>query len=58
MKATEIQKLRLRLRLTQKEFAGRLGVDAITVSRWERGIQKPKPVHLRGMERLKKKAGK
>jgi len=55
MTAKEIQKLRKKLRLTQKEFAGRLGLDAITISRWERNEQRPRPVHLRRMDRLSRK---
>jgi len=41
--------------LNQKEFADVMAVDSGTVSRWERGVQKPKPVHLRRMARLSKK---
>jgi len=52
MKGKEIQKLRAKLGLTQKEFAMRLKVDAITVSRWERGEQRPSAVALRQLERL------
>ena len=36
-----INELRAQLGLTQKELATRLKVDAITVSRWERGVQTP-----------------
>ena len=43
--------------LDQQEFADLVVVGKGTVSRWERGKQKPKAVHLRRMERLKKKAG-
>ncbi|KKL65975.1 hypothetical protein LCGC14_2149640 [marine sediment metagenome] len=54
MTPKEIRDLRKQLGLTQKEFAGRLGLDAISISRWERGTQRPKAVHLRKMERLRK----
>ena len=57
MNTKEIQELRKQLGLTQKEFAGRLGLDAISISRWERGAQRPKAVHLRRMARLSKKVG-
>lgn len=39
--ATRIEKLRGRLNLSQTEFANRLGVSAMAVSRWERGINEP-----------------
>jgi DNA-binding transcriptional regulator YiaG len=39
--ATRIEKLRVRLSLSQTEFANRLGVSAMAVSRWERGINEP-----------------
>jgi len=55
MTPEEIQELRSQLGLTQKEFAGRLGLDATSISRWERGKQKPKAVHQRRMARLSKK---
>jgi DNA-binding transcriptional regulator YiaG len=39
--ATRIEKLRSRLELSQTDFAHRLGVSAMAVSRWERGINEP-----------------
>ena len=57
MEAKEIQKLRRKLGLTQKEFAARLKVDVITISRWEREQQKPSAVASRQLERLNVKAG-
>ena len=33
-----IERLRLELRLNQTEFGKRLGVSAMTVSRWENGV--------------------
>lgn len=53
-----IKALRRRLGLTQVDFAKFLDVDSITVSRWERGVRKPMPVHLRRLTRLEKKGGK
>ena len=39
--AERIQKLRLRLRLSQTELAAKLGVSAMAISRWERAINEP-----------------
>lgn len=42
----EIKSLRQRLGLTQVEFGAAIGVDPITVSRWERVINPTKPSKL------------
>jgi transcriptional regulator with XRE-family HTH domain len=39
--ATRTEKLREQLNLTQTDFAGLLGVSAMAISRWERGINEP-----------------
>lgn len=57
MKAKEIKKLRQKLKLDQQEFADKIAVPRETVSKWERGKQRLKAVHLRRMARLSKKAG-
>ena len=57
MKDKDVKELRKSLGLTQKEFAARLKVDVITVSRWERGEQRPTQLAVRRLERLEKKAG-
>jgi transcriptional regulator with XRE-family HTH domain len=44
--------LRKRVRLTQPKFAERLMVHWTTVSRWERGVSRPSPIHLRQMRNL------
>ena len=54
-KNNEIKKLRTKLMLNQQEFADVMAVHRETVSKWERGVQKPKPVHMRRMARLAKK---
>lgn len=56
MNKEDILGLRKKLRLTQKEFAGRLKVDAITISRWERGEQKPSAQAERQLNRLIKRS--
>lgn len=56
MNKKDIKALRLKLLLDQQEFADVMAVDKGTVSRWERGLQRPKAVHLRRMARLAKKA--
>ncbi len=55
MDKTDIKKLREKLILDQQEFADKMAVDKGTISRWERGKQKPKAVHLRRMARLSRK---
>ena len=39
---SSIRRLRERLSLTQRDFATVVGVDPITVSRWERGASRPR----------------
>ena len=51
----EDRELRDKLMLNQQGFADVMSVDKGTVSRWERGKQKPKPVHMRRMARLSNK---
>lgn len=57
MDSKEIKELRKQLILDQQEFADVMAVDRGTASRWERGKQKPRAVHLRRMARLLKKVG-
>ena len=54
-KKNGVRKLRERLMLNQQEFADVMAVDVGTISRWERDIQRPKPVHLRRMARLRRR---
>ena len=51
----EVKQLRDKMMLNQQEFADVMAVHKQTVSMWERGLQKPKPVHRRRMARLDKK---
>ncbi len=39
MEPQELKRRREKLGLTQVQLAAQLGVDPITVSRWERGVQ-------------------
>ena len=55
MTAKQIQALRKKLGLTQKEFALRLKVETMTVSRWERGASRPGLDYVRRMEREARK---
>lgn len=48
--ADEVFQLRVRLKMTQRQFADLVGVDPITVSRWERAVtrvQRPMVTHIR-----------
>ena len=42
----EIRVLRRKLKLTQQEFADRLGVAKCTVGRWETDLVKPSPLAI------------
>lgn len=53
-----ILSLREALGLTQVEFGARLGVDSMTVSRWERGAVRPGPAAVKALERLRRAAGR
>jgi DNA-binding transcriptional regulator YiaG len=61
MKGREITEWRKRWGLTQIKVAQALGVDVMTVSRWERGVQVPTPVlplALEALEHRMMKGGK
>jgi DNA-binding XRE family transcriptional regulator len=51
-----IVRLREGLGLTQREFAERVNVDKMTVSRWERGTVRPSAEALKAIEKLRKEA--
>ena len=40
------------LGLTQSELADKLGIEAVNVSRWERGVVEPRIRHVRGIAEL------
>lgn len=50
---SEIAELRVRVGVTQEEFAQIVGVVAATVYRWEKGIAKPEQRMARKLGRLK-----
>jgi len=45
-----IAKLRARLDLTQEQFAHRLGVTVLTVSRWENGHRAPRGLSKKALD--------
>ncbi len=51
-----ITSLREALGLTQLEFGDRIGVDKMTVSRWERGALRPSAESLAAIEQLRREA--
>ena len=61
MKGHDLAEWRKRWGLTQIKLAQALGVDVMTVSRWERGVQVPTPVLPLALEalehRITKEAG-
>lgn len=50
--AKRIKGLRLKLRLTQEQFAAKVGVTFSTVNRWESARSWPSPLALRRIEEL------
>ena len=54
MNAEQIKQLRIRLGLTQEQFAYKIGVSWATVCRWEHG-RKPSPLALKALQKLAKK---
>lgn len=48
--------LRQALRLTQRQLGERVGVDKMTVSRWERGVARPSRESLVRLERVRREA--
>ena len=55
MDAKIIKGIRKRLGFTQKQLAELIGVDQVSVNRWENNKRKPSKLALRQLERLRKK---
>ena len=51
-----IRTLRQAMNLTQDQLAHRIGVNKITVSRWERGTMKPNPNAIQAIAKLRAQA--
>ena len=51
-----ITRLREGLGLTQRVFGEQIGVDKMTVSRWERGTVRPSHAAVKAIEKLRKNA--
>ena len=47
-----IKELRLSLGLSQKKFGARIGVDKLTVRRWEKGKHLPSPMARRAIKEV------
>lgn len=52
-----IIQIRLLMRLTQEQFAAELGVTMSSISRWERGMNKPLPLVMEKIEGLLRQLG-
>ena len=51
-----ITTLREALGMTQEQFGQKIGVNKLTVSRWERGTLRPGPDPIKRMEKLRQEA--
>jgi transcriptional regulator with XRE-family HTH domain len=56
VKPSAIVALRKRLGKTQAQLAEMLAVDPVTISRWEIGQRRPRPVYIRELKRLRHEA--
>ena len=48
-----VKELRARLRLTQEQFAQRIGVTYSTINHWENGKRSPQPFLLRRLREMR-----
>lgn len=54
MDAKLVKHIRKRMGFTQKELAEKIGVDQVTVNRWENNKRRPSKLACRQLERLLK----
>ena len=54
MEGKEIIELRKKLKMTQQELADAIGVDRVTVARWEASNKRPSNLAKRQLARLAK----
>jgi len=57
-RADTIKRLRIKLGLTQEQFAAKVGVTFSSVNRWEAGRSRPSPLAWREIERLSEQVQK
>lgn len=55
---SQIRELRKQLGLSQPEFAKKIGVNRVTVARWETGRTIPSPLALEKLEALRREITK
>ena len=52
----QLQEARYLLNLSQQELSVKLGVVSTTVSRWERGLARPRAIYLQHLQELVEEA--
>jgi DNA-binding transcriptional regulator YiaG len=52
MKSTNVRMIRKDLKLTQTQFADKIGVAFCTVNRWEKGRSRPSKLALKEISKL------
>ena len=52
MTGQEIKELRKKSKLSQQELADKIGVNRVTVARWEADVKKPSNLARRQLQRL------
>lgn len=57
MSPEDIKAVRLAMEHTQQELAALLGLHAMTISKWERGVAHPGPYHIALLAAFQRSAG-